>query len=204
MSAKAPAAMYFVISVFPISMTSGPPPPASVASNFWRWSPQFWYWTLTVQPGWSLWNCWLAAETTSAQPFLASTWSQTVRVPPWAVAFRSTLAVAVAAASASGAKNAAARIRIFIELSYGRRQERRTPSGLQRGRPSGVRRRLRLVHTTGPQGNARTQDRFCQAGVLLAPKTRNMRLFPRQPVLNYRNAAVVVLTIAPVRARASP
>jgi hypothetical protein len=34
MSANAPAAMYFVISVLPISMTSGPLPPASVASNF--------------------------------------------------------------------------------------------------------------------------------------------------------------------------
>jgi len=51
MSANAPAAMYFVISVLPISMTSGVFPPARVASNFWRWSPQFWYWTLTVQPG---------------------------------------------------------------------------------------------------------------------------------------------------------
>jgi hypothetical protein len=49
--AKAPAAMYFVISVLPISMTSGALPPASVASNFWRWSVQFWYWTSTVQPG---------------------------------------------------------------------------------------------------------------------------------------------------------
>ena len=36
MSWKAPAAMYFVISVFPISMTSGALPPASVASNFCR------------------------------------------------------------------------------------------------------------------------------------------------------------------------
>ena len=35
---KAPAAMYFVISVLPISMTSGAFPPASVASNFFRWS----------------------------------------------------------------------------------------------------------------------------------------------------------------------
>ena len=49
-SANAPAAMYFTISVLPISITSGVLPPASVASNFWRWSPQFWYWTSTVQP----------------------------------------------------------------------------------------------------------------------------------------------------------
>jgi hypothetical protein len=39
--------MYFVISVLPISITSGVLPPASVASNFWRWLPQVWYWTLT-------------------------------------------------------------------------------------------------------------------------------------------------------------
>ena len=50
-AANAPAAMYFVISVLPISITSGPPPPASVASNFCRWSPQFWYWTFTVVAG---------------------------------------------------------------------------------------------------------------------------------------------------------
>jgi len=51
MSAKAPAAMYFVISVLPISITSGELPPASVASNFCRWSLQFWYWTSTDVPG---------------------------------------------------------------------------------------------------------------------------------------------------------
>jgi hypothetical protein len=65
---KAPAAMYFVISVFPISITSGVFPAASVASNFPRWSPQVWYWTSTVHPGWDAWNCWLAAATTSGQP----------------------------------------------------------------------------------------------------------------------------------------
>ena len=36
MFAKAPAAMYFVISVLPISMTSGVSFAAIVASNFWR------------------------------------------------------------------------------------------------------------------------------------------------------------------------
>src|SRR5690242_6206906 len=70
--------MYFVISVLPISITSGPPPPARVASNFWRWSPQFWYWTLTVAPGCSDWNCLVAAATTSGQPDCASTCSHTV------------------------------------------------------------------------------------------------------------------------------
>ena len=43
--------MYFVISVLPISMTSGALPPASVASNFCRWVPQVWNWTLTVDAG---------------------------------------------------------------------------------------------------------------------------------------------------------
>src|ERR671926_405527 len=49
--ANAPAAMYFVISVFPISMTSGTLPPASVASNFWRCVFHCWYSTLTFTPG---------------------------------------------------------------------------------------------------------------------------------------------------------
>jgi hypothetical protein len=40
---KAPAALYFVISVLPISITSGALPPASVASNFARWVPHVWY-----------------------------------------------------------------------------------------------------------------------------------------------------------------
>jgi hypothetical protein len=48
---NAPAAMYFVISVLPISSTSGALPPASDASSFWRWFPQVWYWTLTATPG---------------------------------------------------------------------------------------------------------------------------------------------------------
>src|SRR5437763_13698238 len=65
--------MYFVISVLPISITSGPPPPASVASNFCRWSPQFWYWAFTVVPGWSAWNFGLAAATTTGQPDCATT-----------------------------------------------------------------------------------------------------------------------------------
>src|SRR5207302_9732686 len=75
---NAPAAMYFVISVLPISITSGPPPPARVASNFCRWSPQFWYWRFTVVPGWSDWNFCVAAATTSGQPDCASTCSHTV------------------------------------------------------------------------------------------------------------------------------
>src|SRR5579864_4733693 len=116
MSANAPAAMYFVISVLPISMTSGVFPPASVASNFWRWSPQFWYWTSTVQPGWSFWNCAVAAATTSGQPDWASVCNQTVSL----LACRCwPLAPAVAATLPRTTSRAAARSkRSLIELSY--------------------------------------------------------------------------------------
>ena len=57
MSAKAPAAMYFVISVLPSSITSGALLPASDASNFVRWSFQVWYSTLTSVPGWPARTC---------------------------------------------------------------------------------------------------------------------------------------------------
>jgi hypothetical protein len=40
--------MYFVISVLPISITSGVVAPASVASNFCRWVFHCWYWTSTL------------------------------------------------------------------------------------------------------------------------------------------------------------
>src|SRR4051812_25863892 len=69
--------MYFVISVLPISITSGVLPPASVASNFCRCVSQVWYWTSTVAPGCWVWNCFVAAATTSGQPDCASTCSQT-------------------------------------------------------------------------------------------------------------------------------
>ena len=75
---SAPAAAYFVTSVFPISMTSGAFPPASVASNFCRWVVHVWYCTLTSTPGWSFPNCELTAATSSGQPFCASVCSQTV------------------------------------------------------------------------------------------------------------------------------
>ena len=75
---NAPAAMYFVISVFPISMTSGVLPPASVASNLPRCVPQVWYCTFTVTPGCCFWNAAFAAATTAGHPDCASTWSQTV------------------------------------------------------------------------------------------------------------------------------
>src|SRR5581483_7522694 len=78
--ANAPAAMYFVISVLPISMTSGVSLPAIVASNFCRWSVHCWYWTLTVQPGWLASNALFAAATRFGQPFWASTCSHTLSV----------------------------------------------------------------------------------------------------------------------------
>src|SRR3954451_21050407 len=96
--ANAPAAMYFVISVLPISITSGVLPPASVASNLLRWSPQVWYCTSTVVPGCLAWNCWLAAATRFGQPVCASTCSQTVILLAAALSVR---ADAVEAATAS-------------------------------------------------------------------------------------------------------
>ena len=70
--------MYFVISVFPISMTSGAVLPASVASNFERCVVHDWYCTSTSQPGFAALNWAFAAATTSGHPDCASTWSQTV------------------------------------------------------------------------------------------------------------------------------
>ena len=46
--------MYFVISLLPISTTSGAVPAASVASNFARCVVHVWYWTSTFGPGMSL------------------------------------------------------------------------------------------------------------------------------------------------------
>src|SRR5919204_258225 len=112
---KAPAAMYFVISVLPSSITSGASPPASAASNFWRWLPQLWYWTSTSTSGCCALKFRLASATASGQPLCASFWSQTTIfvalaavVPP--------LAVEAAAARAT-ARTAAAMNRIFISAS---------------------------------------------------------------------------------------
>ena len=71
--------MYFVISVLPISITSGAFPPASVASSFCRWLPQVWNCTLTVTPGWAFWKWAFAALTIGCQlAACASVCSQTV------------------------------------------------------------------------------------------------------------------------------
>jgi hypothetical protein len=114
-SANAPAAMYFVISVFPISMTSGAVFAASVASNFCRWSGQFWYWTVTSQPGWLLLNCALAAATASGQPERASTCNQTVRLFAARLVGAEPAAPAVIAATASAPTTSATQmVRLFM------------------------------------------------------------------------------------------
>src|SRR5262245_11505540 len=86
--------MYFVIWVFPSSITSGVLPAASVASNFCRLQHQLWYCTLTVAPV-DFSNAALAALTIGVQlAAFASSWSQTVMLlalvapetPPAAIA----------------------------------------------------------------------------------------------------------------------
>src|SRR5919198_2132075 len=112
---KAPAAMYFVISVLPISMTSGAFPPASVASNFCRWVPQVWYWTFTFTPGWAFSNRAFAAATMGAQlSACASVWSQTVMLfaEAFCVPERATAAVDAATATTAAAT---AMMRTFID-----------------------------------------------------------------------------------------
>src|SRR3954467_9302494 len=116
MSAKAPAAMYFVISVLPISITSGVLPPASAASHLLTWSLQDWYCPSTVVPGCLLSNSALSAFTTFGQPDCASVCSQTVILlaAAWSLTF--VRADAVEAASASVATTAAAaKRRTFID-----------------------------------------------------------------------------------------
>src|SRR5262245_34544110 len=109
--------MYFVISVFPISMTSGAFPPASVASNFARCCVHCWYWTLTFTPGWSFSNRAFVEATRSDQPFWASVWSHTVRV---VAALPPDAPVAPTATTASAATStAAARARTFIRILRG-------------------------------------------------------------------------------------
>jgi hypothetical protein len=65
--------MYFVVSELPSSITSGVSPPAIVASNFVRWSPHVWYWTLTSTSGCFALNARVALVTTFSQPLCAST-----------------------------------------------------------------------------------------------------------------------------------
>src|ERR671933_1603004 len=113
--AKAPAAMYFVISVFPISMTSGTLPPASVASNLPRWSGHVWYCTSTLTPGCAFWNAAFVDATRSGQPDCASTWSQTVILLADARAGESVRAAAVETATRAATSARLATKRAFID-----------------------------------------------------------------------------------------
>src|SRR5262245_23860002 len=112
--------MYLVISVLPISITSGTLPPASVASNFCRWVPQLWYWRFTCTPGCFAWNAAVAAAVIGFQlSAVASACSQTVML--CALAF-DVAPNAVEAATASAAMSrAAATMRFLIETSNERR-----------------------------------------------------------------------------------
>ena len=114
MSANAPAAMYFVISVFPISITSGTVPPARVASNFCRWVFHSWYWMSTVTPGCAASNALFAAATTVGQPDCASTCSQTVIEPVAVVFFAAPNVAAETAAAVTAARQRATMMRSLI------------------------------------------------------------------------------------------
>src|SRR6266550_316977 len=163
MFVNAPAAMYFVISVLPISMTSGVSLPAIVASNFCRWSVHDWYWTLTFQPGLAFSNALLADATMSGQPFCASCWSQTVSV--WAFA-RCPLAVAVAATTPSAIAVATTARTRYLMPSLPRVVDAREgrPKRLW---PKDARRPVvrRVVYTNRPRRKSPTPDHSCQEGV---------------------------------------
>src|SRR5262249_1648935 len=98
---------------FPISITSGVLPAASVASNLARWVGQLWYCSFTSTPGCACLNCALADATRSGQPDCASTCSQTVidlalvapETPPAAIANTS---------AARATKPTAMSLRLFI------------------------------------------------------------------------------------------
>ena len=146
---NAPAAMYFVISVFPISTTAGAFPPASVASSFCRWVPQVWYCTSTVTPGWSFWNWSFAAFTIGAQfGACASVWSQTVML----LADRADVepdAVDAMTARAAPARTTAPIMRALMGDSPKRIERRADSLGLVRGcKPRAYR---LLVYTTLPR-----------------------------------------------------
>ena len=112
--------MYFVISVFPISITSGALPPASVASNFWRWAPHVWYWMLTLTPGCLAANAALAAAVIGFQlSAVASAWSQTVML--FALALDVAPSAVEAATASAAVSRAAATIRVLMEILQGRR-----------------------------------------------------------------------------------
>src|SRR4029453_5328779 len=105
--------MYFVISVFPISTTSGALPPASVASNLARCVVQFWYCTFTLTPGCCFSSAAFAAAPTPGQPDCASTWSQTVMLAVDRLV--APVALVATATDRTAARTAAPMMRAFIE-----------------------------------------------------------------------------------------
>src|SRR5262245_28191623 len=143
--------MYFVISVFPISITSGELPPASVASNFCRWLPQVWYCMLTDVPGWSFsnWELTWATSATQSGLLVTSVCSQTVTVLAAALLFApETPPTAIARASAATTEPTTRMCRLFMS------EPSRALAGLSplhaarcAGAPSGG-----LVYTTSPPG----------------------------------------------------
>src|SRR5439155_10666127 len=133
--------MYFVISVFPISMTAGVLPPAIVASNFWRCVPHVWYCTSTPTSGWAFSNCALAAATIGAQlAACASVCSQTVMLFAAARWGAETDAAAEAAIASVAASTPTAMVRPFMNIPP------KTPDG--RPPPPARRSAPRLAYTT--------------------------------------------------------
>src|SRR5438477_5714671 len=143
--------MYFVISVFPISMTSGTLPPASVASNLPRWSGHVWYCTSTLTPECAFWNAAFVDATSSGQPLCASTWSQTVILLADARVGESVRAAAVETATRAAASARLATKRPFIDgppRSRWTAYAWPTPSC---GRTGVVRWGRQVVHTSWPR-----------------------------------------------------
>src|SRR5919199_328080 len=128
--ANAPAAMYFVISVFPISMTSGTLPPASVASNLPKWSGHVWYCT--------------------------STWSQTVSLVADARAGESVRAAAVETATRAATSARLATKRAFIDGPPRSGWTAYASSAPSCGRAGVVRCGRQVVHTSWPRRDLRT------------------------------------------------
>src|SRR3954471_13321538 len=106
--------MYFDISLFPSSRTSGVLPPARVASNFWRCVFHVWYCTFTFVSGCFLANAALAALTAAGQPDCASTWSHTVMLLACALLLAPSVVPAVSEAATTARRDSATVMRLFI------------------------------------------------------------------------------------------
>src|SRR5688572_8380013 len=157
MSWNAPAAMYFVISVLPISMTSGALPPASVASNWVRCVVQVLNWTSTPTPGCSRWKSAVAALMIAFQLSLsASVCSQTVML---FVAAAPPDAVAAITARAAATRARPPMMRALMSESPKRIARRRGSFGVPGGRRERRRRRRLLVYTTWPRFGTLAQAR---------------------------------------------